>query len=115
MPRVARWPTCHSGGVSLKLSCHPLVILRSELQLQVEEKTPTIVERVGYLSEGRRTQIRVRVGKLRCVEQVDRLAPKAEAPFRVYSPRTRERRVQITNTIPAKRVEAQIPTRLSNS
>src|SRR4051794_29302119 len=53
---------------------------RSELHLQIEEKAPAIIQSIRYFAKCRGTQIRIRVGKLRRIHQVDGLAPKRQAP-----------------------------------
>jgi len=62
----------------------------SELELESELETTTIVQRVGDFAECRRTQVRVRVRKLRRVEEVDRLGAKGKIRLRGQRPRAGE-------------------------
>ena len=50
-----------------------------------------------------------RLGKLRRVEQIDRLGSQNERPFPAQRPATRQTRVDVPDAVFAERVAAQVP------
>src|SRR6267143_5089799 len=104
-----------STSISTELRQRGLFQLRgvpSELELESELETTTLVQRVGDLAECRRAQVRVRVRKLGRVEEVDRLGAKGEIRLRAQRPRAREAGVHVADASSPEGVEPEVAARI---
>src|SRR2546425_5228222 len=84
----------------------------SELELESELETTTIVQRVGDFAECRRTQVRVRVRKLRRVEEVDRLGAKGKIRLRAQQPRAGDAGIHVADASSPEGVEPEVAARI---
>jgi hypothetical protein len=60
----------------------PYGVYSSKLKLQSELEATAIIQRIGDLAESRGTQVRVRIGELRSVEEIDRFDTERGLPLR---------------------------------
>src|SRR5436309_15693878 len=84
----------------------------SELELESKLEATTVVQRVGDLAERRRAQVRVRVGKLGRVEEVNRLCAKGEGRLRAQRPRAGESGVHVADAYSPEGDEPEVDTRI---
>src|SRR5438094_444714 len=84
----------------------------SELELESKLEATTVVQRVGDLAECRRAQVRVRVGKLGRVEEVNRLGAKGEGRLRAQRPRAGESGVHVADASSPEGVEPEVAARI---
>src|SRR5207247_2717551 len=84
----------------------------SVLALESKLEATTVVQRVGDLAECRRAQVRVRVGKLGRVEEVNRLGAKGEGRLRAQRPRAGESGVHVADASSPEGVEPEVAARI---
>src|SRR5207249_11254675 len=84
----------------------------SELELESKLEAATVVQRVGDLAECRRAQVRVRVGKLGRVEEINRLGAKGESGLRTQRPRAGEGGVHVADASSPEGVEPDVAARI---
>ena len=77
-----------------------------KLKLQSELETASLVQGIGDLAESRGSEDRIRIVKLRGVEEIDRFGAERDPPIRVQGPGACEGSVHIPDAAAAEGIEA---------